>query len=309
MQDQDITTQEQEAAEREALSQEIANFSRAQAEQQKAEQQKAEQQTSATEIPKCTTKEYGWIKNYLELDLEDDEDLENAFFLLGNENPDLYDACIYLVHQLVWEARQETEQSNDQGLSEEEILKSVLTKITLDINCNLLPSIYYFEEKTSRMLSFSLVGPESAKKILAGTYFFHEIELSAFKDTVLTELEQKITEGMANLGKLIEQHKASQGEGADASDAIKALGDNAFAQKIENAQTKMESLTSDAQLREFLKLDYAVLDGEKDENASESDDDDEIDWEMEDQISVMELAVLLSDRIVYNVLKLFLWVK
>ncbi len=203
-------------------------------------------------------------------------DILSAF---ERDQPKLWLATLHLIHDLILE---------DLGLNAtqhpefEKQFRDCLVKLELEINCNLLPSIYYFEEKTSTPFAWALMDLNfvDQKKIGDYVFFKHLLEDESLASQQFSGMEEEILDSkfQENLVKSFQRINENQ------DDPLVQSAVSDFREK----QKKLESLSESKEFCEFMGFD-------KDEkNLEESD------------ILFMEIAVMLSQKVLLNLHRLAL---
>ncbi len=157
----------------------------------------------------------------------------------------------------------------------EKKFKGYLIKIEIEINCNQLPTIYYFEDKSLKTYAWSLMDLDfvSQTEIEGYVFFKHSVEDDIVDDEnfEINDSEKAHVKFQKNLEKTLKQANVDLGD-----PAIQGL-----LSCFQESQNKLDMLADNKEFREFMGIDVG-------EDRDES------------EILFMEIAVLLSQKIFFN---------
>ena len=203
-------------------------------------------------------------------------DILSAF---ERDQPKLWSATLHLIHDLILE---ELGIHATQHSEFEKQFKGCLVKLELEINCNLLPTIYYFEEKTSTPYAWALMDLNfvDQKKIEDYVFFKHLLEDESSASQQFSEIGDDLLDAkfQENLVKSFQR--------------VSENPDDPLVQSIvSNFREKQKKLENLSEIKEF----YEFMGFDKDEKDLEESD-----------ISFMEIAVMLSQKVLFNLYRLAL---
>jgi len=201
------------------------------------------------------------------------------------DQPKLWSATVRLIHALILD---ELGIDAMDRLDFEKQFKGCLIKVELEINCNQLPTIYYFEDKSLQTYAWALMDLDfvDEKKIGDYVFFKHSAEdpkPSAFTQGLdLDDVIKTHDEAHTNIHKNLEK----------ALGRIQENSDDPYVQEVfasfKADQKKLENISLNPEFNEFMGFDR---------------DDEEMD---ETDISFMEIAVMLSQKILFSFERLIL---
>lgn len=234
-----------------------------------------------------------WIKEFLyeEMSTISPTHLE-CLAHLEEDQPKLWSAILHLVHELILE---------DLGLDVaehpefEKKFKGYLIKLELEINCNQLPTIYYFEDKTLTTYAWALMDLDfvDQKEIEGYVFFKHltdepSLDIDQDIDTD-TEQDQYLFSTRPNGLEHTKFHKNLEKSLKQASAHRKNPLVKEALSNFQEKQKKLEKISENESFAKFMGFD-----------------DDGNDEKGESDILFMEIAVLLSQKVLFNIQRLII---